>query len=184
LMKRTRNVALSLLSLLLLFRPFALAQTAPGDAAPRLIGEVFANGHQLAYVAALSDEIGSRLTGTAGARRAEEWAEGEMKRLGLSNVRREPYSMAVSWERGTATASLLSGGGIRRALAVASYTWTPGTTGAVEGEVVDVGAGHPEDVRRVASQLRGSVALVVPEGADLDSVIYNFYRTPGLVREL
>jgi hypothetical protein len=184
-MKRTRTTtALSLLSFLLLLQPLARAQTAHApDAAPRLIGEVFANGRQLAYVSALSDEIGSRLTGTAGARRAEEWAEGEMKRLGLSNVRREPYTMAASWERGTASASLDSNG-IRRTLAVASYTWTPGTSGAVEGEVVDVGAGKPEDVRRVAARLRGGVALVVPEGADLDSVIYNFYRTPGLVREL
>ena len=56
--------------------------------------------------------------------------------------------------------------------------------GPVEGEVVDVGAGRPEDVRRVAAQMKGRLALVVPEGADLDSVIYNFYRAPGLVREL
>lgn len=183
-MKRTLTAALSLLSLMLLLRPLAPAQTASAsDAAPRIIGEVFANGRQLAYVSNLSDEIGSRLTGSAGARRAEEWAEGEMKRLGLSNIRREPYRMGASWERGAATASLLLDG-TRRPLAVASYTWTPGTNGAVEGEVVDVGAGKPEDVRRVAAQLKGRVALVVPEGADLDSVIYNFYRAPGLVREL
>jgi hypothetical protein len=183
-MKRRLTAALSLLSVMLLLRPLAPAQTASAsDAAPRIIGEVFANGRQLAYVSNLSDEIGSRLTGSAGARRAEEWAEGEMKRLGLSNIRREPYRMGASWERGAASASLLSDG-IQRPLAVASYTWTPGTNGAVEGEVVDVGAGKPEDVRRVAAQLKGRVALVVPEGADLDSVIYNFYRAPGLVREL
>ena len=183
-MKRMLTAALSLLSVMLLLRPLAPAQTASAsEAPPRIIGEVFANGRQLAYVSTLSDEIGSRLTGSAGARRAEEWAEGEMKRLGLSNVRREPYRMAASWERGAATASLLSDG-TRRPLAVASYTWTPGTSGAVEGEVVDVGAGKPEDVRRVAAQLKGRVALVVPEGADLNSVIYNFYRAPGLVREL
>jgi carboxypeptidase Q len=185
-MKRTRAAALTLISFLLLSPARAQAQAAHAapDSSARLIGEVFANGRQSAYVSALSDEIGSRLTGTAGARRAEEWAEGEMKRLGLSNVRREPYPMGASWERGPASASLLSDGGLRRALAVASYTWTPGTRGAVEAEVVDVGAGRPEDVRRVAPRLKGSVALVVPEGADLDSVIYNFYRAPGLVREL
>src|SRR5437588_936909 len=106
-----------------------------------------------------------------------------MKRLGLASVRREPYRMAASWERGPASAALVSGGS-NRALAVASYTWTPGTQGTVEGEVVDVGAGRPGDVRRVTAQVKGRVALVVPEGADLDSVIYNFYRAPGLVREL
>src|SRR4051812_36734189 len=110
-MKRTLTAALSLLSLMFLLRPPAPAQTASAsDAAPRIIGEVFANGRQLAYVSNLSDEIGSRLTGSAGARRAEEWAEGEMKRLGLSNIRREPYRMGASWERGPATASLLLDG--------------------------------------------------------------------------
>lgn len=183
-MNRTRAAALSLFCFVLLLQSLARAQNASTpDATPRIIGEVFANGRQLSYVSTLSDEIGSRLTGSDGARRAEEWAAEELKRLGLSNVRREPYRMAASWERGTASASLLSEG-MRRPLAVASYTWTPGTDGAVEGEVVDVGAGKPEDVRRVAQQLKGRVALVVPEGADLGSVIYNFYRAPGLVREL
>jgi hypothetical protein len=115
--------------------------------------------------------------------RAEEWAAEEMKRLGLSNVRREPFTMGASWERGTAAASLVSDAGARL-LGVASYTWTPGTEGAVEGELVDVGAGRPEDVARVASRVKGRIALVVPEGADLPAVIYNFYRAPGLVREL
>ena len=164
--------------------PASRAQTPPERAAAsRIVGEVFTEGRQLDYVSALSDRIGSRLTGTANERRAEEWAEGEMKRLGLANVRREPYRMGASWERGPASAALVSGGN-SRPLGVASYTWTPGTEGPVEGEVVDVGAGRPEDVRRVAAQMKGRLALVVPEGADLDSVIYNFYRAPGLVREL
>ncbi len=160
------------------------AQAPNADASSaRIIGEVFAAGRQLEYVNTLTDRIGSRLTGSAGGRRAEEWAEGEMKRLGLSNVRREPYTMAASWERGPASASLASEAG-PRALAVSSYTWTPGAEGAVEGEVVDAGAGRPEDVARVRASVKGRVALVVPEGADLGAAIYNFYRSPGLVREL
>jgi hypothetical protein len=159
-------------------------QTPDAGAPPaRIIGEVFAAGRQLEYVNTLCDRIGSRLTGSEGARRAEEWAEGEMKRLGLSNVRREPYTMAASWERGPASAALVSETGAR-SLAVSSYTWTPGTEGPVEGDLVDVGAGRPEDVARVRAGVRGRVALVVPEGADLPAVIYNFYRAPGLVREL
>lgn len=164
--------------------PAAGAQAPPADnSSARLIGEVFAAGRQLEYVGVLSDHVGSRLTGSEGSRRAEAWAEAEMKRLGLSNVKREPYRMAASWERGPASASLVSGSGAR-ALAASSYTWTPGTNGAVEGELVDVGAGRPEDVARVRAKMKGRVALVVPEGADLGAVIYNFYRAPGLVREL
>ena len=149
---------------------------------PRLIGEVFANGQQMKYLTMLSDQIGHRLTGSANAKRAEEMMESEMKRLGLANVRREPFQMPVFWERGTAQASLISHG--TRPLAVASYTWTPGTEGAVEGAIVHVGAGKPEDIERAKDQLRGAVALAVPAGATLDEVIYNFYRAPLLAREL
>jgi carboxypeptidase Q len=172
-----------LLTSLLLQTPAGAQTTPAASSSARLIGEVFAAGRQSEYVNTLCDRIGSRLTGSAGARRAEEWAAEEMKRLGLSNVRREPYTMAASWERGPAAASLVSDAGAR-SLAVSSYTWTPGTEGPVEGELVDVGAGRPEDVARVAAKMKGRVALVVPEGADLGAVIYNFYRAPGLVKEL
>src|ERR1043166_9757695 len=136
-----------------------------------------------ALVSALSRRIGGRVAGTRSGGRGEEGAEGERRRRALAGVGREPYRMSASWERGPASATLVSEGR-SRALGVASYTWTPGTDGPVEAEVVDVGAGGPEDVRRVASQMTGRLALVVPEGSDLDSVIYNFYRAPGLVREL
>ena len=82
-MTRRRVHAVSLLILLLIFLPPTRAQTPhERDAASRLIGEVFANGRQLEYVSALSDRIGSRLTGTPNARRAEEWAEGAFDVVG------------------------------------------------------------------------------------------------------
>ncbi|HXG94424.1 MAG TPA: M20/M25/M40 family metallo-hydrolase [Blastocatellia bacterium] len=156
---------------------------SPGDAnATRLVGEVFTDGRQMKYLSMLSDEIGSRLTGSPGSTRAIAAMEDEMKRIGLANVHREPFTMPVSWERGAAQAWLTSHG--NRALTVASYTWTPGTNGAIEGEVVSVGAGRPEDVQRVRDRLRGAIAFAMPAGETLDAVIYNFYRTPQLAREL
>jgi hypothetical protein len=139
-------------------------------------------GRQLQYLSLLADQIGSRLTGSPGLRRAEEAMEAEMKKLGLANVHREPFTIPISWERGTAEARVASHA--NRPLTVASYTWTPGTSGAVEGAVVEVGGGRPEDVARVAANLKGAVALAIPAGETLDNVIYNFYRTPALAREL
>jgi carboxypeptidase Q len=160
------------------------SQTAAPEAASatRIVDEVLAHGQQMRTLQLLSDEIGSRLTGTQGALDAEKSMEAEMKRLGLINVGREPFTVPVSWERGTATAMLISPR--ERPLTVASYTWTPGTSGPVEGELVDVGAGRPEDVVRVRSRLKGAIAFATPASATLDEVIYNFYRTPLLAREL
>jgi carboxypeptidase Q len=170
------------LAVLIVALPQIAAPQSTDSMNSRLVGEIFTNGQQLKYLGMLSDEIGSRLTGSPGARRAEEAVEAEMKRLGLANVHREAFTVPVAWERGSAEARLVSHW--NRPLAVASYTWTPGTGGAVEGEVVEVGAGRPDDVERARGRLRGAVAFAIPAGETLDAVIYNFYRTPLLAREL
>ncbi|HSO75634.1 MAG TPA: M20/M25/M40 family metallo-hydrolase [Blastocatellia bacterium] len=54
----------------------------------------------------------------------------------------------------------------------------------IEGDVVEVGEGKPEDVARVKDRLRGAVALATPAGETLDKVIYNFYRSPLMAREI
>ncbi|HEX5731617.1 MAG TPA: M20/M25/M40 family metallo-hydrolase [Blastocatellia bacterium] len=167
----------------LVFLPASARQSSTADTnVGRVIGEVFANGRHMKYLSLLADDIGQRLTGSAGARRAEREMEAEMKRIGLVNVRREPFEMPSSWERGTAQATIISHD--NRPLTVASFTWTPGTDGAVEGDAVDVGAGRPDDVARVRSRLKGAVAIASPAGVTLDEVIYNFYRTPLLAKEV
>jgi len=183
-MKKIRPAPALLLTaaLCIILAASAIRPAAADSAISRLVGEVFANGQQMKYLTLLSDEIGSRLTGTPGARRAEEAMEAEMKRLGLANVRREPFSIPVSWERGSAVATLVSSG--NRALTVASYTWTPGTAGPVEGEVVDVGAGRTEDIQHLGARLKGAIALATLAGATIDDVIANFYRTPLLAKEV
>ena len=180
-MRKLSFLTSCLLGLMILLQ--TAASQSPNDAtASRLVGEVFTNGRQMKYLAALSDGIGSRLTGSSGARRAEEAMEAEMKRLGLANVHREAFTIPVSWERGTAQASMVSHG--NRVLSVASYTWSPGTSGAVEGDLVEVGAGRPEDIASARGRLKGAIVLATPSGLTLDEVIYNFYRTPDLAREL
>ena len=134
------------------------------------------------YLSLLSDEIGSRLTGSKGAERAMQATEAEMKRIGLAKVHREPFTIPVSWERGPAVASLVNFGD--RPLTVASYTWTPATAGAAVGPVIEVGAGRPEDIERVRGKLKGTIVLATPSYATLDEVIYNAYRAAQLVKEL
>src|SRR5438067_8207993 len=101
-----RLIVTALLATLVAALTFAPVRAFDNNATARIIGEVFANGQQMHYLSLLSDEIGSRLTGSSGARRAEEVTEAEMKRIGLENVHREPFQMPVAWERGTAQAWL------------------------------------------------------------------------------
>ena len=60
-----------------------------------------------AILRSLTDEVGPRMSGTPGDARAVDWALATMKSLGLANVRAERV-MVGHWERGDATASLVS----------------------------------------------------------------------------
>jgi hypothetical protein len=181
--KTAREVLILVLVFLCQLLAAAAPQSPAGDfPAARVIGEVFTEGQQMQYLSLLSDQIGSRLTGSKGAERAMQAMEAEMKRVGLARVHRELFTIPVSWERGQATASLINFGD--RPLTIASYTWTPATTGPALGPVIEVGAGRPEDIERVRGRLKGAIVLATPSGASLDEVIYNFYRAPLLAKEL
>ena len=160
------------------------APQSPADKSPaaRIVGEVFADGEQMQYLSLLSDEIGSRLTGSKGAERAMQAVEAEMKRIGLANIHREPFAIPVSWERGQAAASLITFGD--RPLKIASYTWTPATAGPIVGPVIEIGAGRPEDVERVRGKLKGAIALSTPSGGSLDELMYNVYHVAQLEKDL
>jgi len=87
------------------------AVTAPPDAATaldqKLMAAVKTKPEIITNLTYLSDMIGPRLTGSAGLKKANDWAAEKMKAYGLENVHLEPYEIPVGWERGTATGRLI-----------------------------------------------------------------------------
>src|SRR6266852_6868941 len=101
----------------------------------RIAGEGMMNSHAFKYLTELSDDIGSRVTGSPAERKAEEWGAAKMKAMGLENVHTEKYQLWRGWTRGTAQGELLEP--IRRPLHVDAMGWTGSTpAGGAEGEVV------------------------------------------------
>lgn len=181
------SVQKRLISVFVYLFQLALATTVAQCQADRspttlVIGEVFSEGRQIQTMSLLSDEIGSRLTGSRGAERAMQAVEAEMKRIGLANVHREAFTVPVSWQRGDARASIMND--MERPLTIASYTWSPSTTGRVQGPVIEIGTGHPEDVERVRGKLKGAIALSTPSEASLDEFIYNAFHAAQLDKDL
>jgi carboxypeptidase Q len=76
------------------------------ERAGRIIGAALTSDHAYRRLAYLTDRIGNRLSGSENLRRAIEWAEAEMKRDGLDNVRRERV-MVPHWVRGAESAELI-----------------------------------------------------------------------------
>ncbi len=88
----------------------------------KIAGEGMMDSHAFQYLTELSDDIGSRVTGTPAERNAEEWGVAKMKAIGLENVHKEKYQLWRGWTRGMAQGELLEP--IRRPLHVDAMGWT------------------------------------------------------------
>jgi hypothetical protein len=70
----------------------------------------------------LANKIGPRLTGSAGADRAEHYVLERMRAIGLTDVHSEGWALARSWQRGPATARLVEP--FLLPIPIAAYGWT------------------------------------------------------------
>jgi carboxypeptidase Q len=130
----------------------------------KIAGEGMMDSHAFQYLTELSDDIGSRVTGSPAERKAEQWGVGKMKAMGLENVHTEKYQLWRGWTRGTAQAEMLEP--IRRPLHVDAMGWTGSTrAGGAEGEVVTANLFDIDEEVKNASRLSGKVVLVVMQGA-------------------
>ena len=142
----------------------------------KIAGEGMMDSHAFQYLTELSDDIGSRVTGSPAERKAEEWGVAKMKAMGLENVHTEKYQLWRGWTRGTAQGELLEP--IRRPLHVDAMGWTGSTpTGGAEGELVAVNLFNIEEEVKHTSRLSGKILLVVMQGVpkkNADSLFATF----------
>ena len=130
----------------------------------KIAGEGMMDSHAFQYLTELSDDIGSRVTGSPTERKAEEWGVAKMKAIGLENVHTEKYQLWRGWTRGMAQGELLEP--IRRSLHVDAMGWTGSTpAGGAEGEVLTANLFDIEEEVKNASRLSGKIVLVVMQGA-------------------
>jgi hypothetical protein len=115
----------------------------------------------MANLAYLSDIIGPRLTGSAALKRANEWTAEKMKSYGLANVRLEPWTIPVGWERGPAYARIIEPDN-GRTLHIAAMGWTPGTKGRLEADVVALTARNANELAPYKGKLKNAVVLRGP----------------------
>src|SRR5882762_7988369 len=123
----------------------------------QILSEVREHSEAMQNLEYLSDNIGARLTGSAQLKQANDWTAQQMKKYGLVNVHLEPWTIAHSWTRGTATARIVAPAEHR--LTIASAGWSPSTAGVVRGPVVYFDAKTKADFDRFHGKLQGAVAI-------------------------
>jgi Zn-dependent M28 family amino/carboxypeptidase len=140
-----------------------LASAADGDGSEvaatdaQILKEVSDHSEAMANLEYLSDNIGPRLTGSPLLKQANDWTATKMKEYGLTNVHLEPWTIAHSWTRGTASARIVAPA--THPLTIASLGWAPGTNGAVSGPVVYVDAKTKEDYEKYRGKLKGAIVI-------------------------
>lgn len=144
---------------------------AMADGGPQLVSEILGAAVEpmSAYklTADLSDRVGARLAGSAGAEQAVAWALAAMGSAGLSNVRREPVRVP-RWIRGEESAEIL--GETVQPLRIATLGGSVGTRVAgqdrvtpIEAEVVEVDSF--EALTKLGEAARGRIVLFNKEMA-------------------
>jgi hypothetical protein len=145
--------------------PPATPEEAAALAIDQKIIELAKPGHDGSQVMAnlthLSDVIGPRLTGSDNLRRANDWAAEKMKQYGLENVRQEPWTIPMAWQRGTTYVRLAEPDN-GRTLFMASGGWSPSTKGRVTGDVVIVRAQNKEDLAKFKGKLKNAIVMQRP----------------------
>lgn len=147
----------------------AAGQTAfQNDELTRIVGSSLLSDGASSFLETLTDRIGGRITGSPESHETADLILKTLKDAGYSNAHFESYEMNPGWQHGPVSGEIVSP--VHRRLYVASYGWAPGTKGAVEVPVTDIGAtgdGHsplPDSVR--------GAAVLVDLASSVSSTLY------------
>jgi carboxypeptidase Q len=133
---------------------------AQEDVALRITGAALTRGGALAFLETLTDTIGGRVTGSPQSRATSELILTTLKEAGFENAHFEEYPLESRWQRGLATARILTP--VARPILVGSMGWVPGTSGEITASVRDVGA--PASREWVPNKdVRGAIVMVDPK---------------------
>jgi Zn-dependent M28 family amino/carboxypeptidase len=130
----------------------------------RMIGDCYSSSEMMDNLGVLCDQFGSRFGGTEGERKAAEFIKAKMEEYGLDNVHLEPFEY-VGWVRGEATLQIVEP--VEKVIPCISLPHSPGAD--LEGIIVDMGDGAPDDFDLRASEIEGKIvvttSVVNPKGS-------------------
>jgi carboxypeptidase Q len=155
--------------------------SACAQAAPKIIANAMGPSPLAENLRRLTDEIGGRLTGSPVMAKAVEWAAAAFRDAGIDDVHTEKFTIPHTWSEGATHVEMLSGPGF--AVHAVSVAWSPATPGSgIDADLVDAGAGAPEDFARIGVTARGAILLVHTDVLrTFDDLFAEYLRNPGII---
>ncbi|HWG59992.1 MAG TPA: M28 family peptidase [Candidatus Acidoferrales bacterium] len=120
----------------------------------------------------LTMTLGARVSGSAAADKAADWAVEAFRHAGVDEVKTEDFTIASGWAAGKAVARVIAP--VRFPLRIATAGWSAATPqGGITARVIDVGSGDEAVFARVGAAARGAIVLVrsrvARNAADIES---------------
>ncbi len=142
---------------LMLCTPAALL-AADLDIANKIRHEGFHQSEVMHTLEHLTDKIGPRLTASPQMVKANHWTLQQLKDWGLKNGQLHPFEFGRGWS--SEAASIQLAGPRQQSLHGIPVAWTPGTTGAVTGEVMLFDVNTPAQLAAYSGKLAGKILLM------------------------
>ena len=124
----------------------------------QIMGDVYTTTEVMDNLAILCDDFGSRFGGTPGEKLAADFMKAKLEEYGLSNVHLEPIGY-TGWRRGNVKLEILEP--IQMEIPCITLPHSPPCK--LEGYVVDLGDGAPEDFDKRADEIKGNIVLTTSE---------------------
>ena len=124
----------------------------------KIVGDIYTSSEVMDNLSILCDDFGSRFGGTEGERLAAEFIMDKFKQYGLKNVHFEPIEY-LGWIRGDARLEIIEP--IHKEIPCISLPQSPAVE--MEGKIVDLGDGHPDDFEKRAAEIKGNIVMVSSE---------------------
>src|ERR1700683_924899 len=133
------------------------AKDPVAEADEKILAEIHEHNEIMSNLEYISDVIGARLTGTENLKKANDWIRQKFADYGVANPHLEPWTVAHTWTRVSATGQIVSPS--VHTLTIASYAWAPSTNGAVRGHVVYVKARTLDDLTQYKGKLKDAIVI-------------------------
>jgi Zn-dependent M28 family amino/carboxypeptidase len=122
------------------------------------MGDVYTATEVMDNLTILCDDFGSRFGGTPGEKQAAEFMKAKLEAYGLSNVHLEPIEY-IGWRRGQVKLELLEP--VQKEIPCITLPHSPPCN--LEGNIVDLGDGAPDDFDARAAEIEGNIVLTTSE---------------------
>ena len=124
----------------------------------QIIGDVYTTTETMDNLTILCDDFGSRFGGTPGEKQAANFMKAKLEEYGLSNVHLEPIEY-TGWRRGDVKLEILEP--IQAELPCITLPHSPPCN--LDGTLVDLGDGAPEDFDQRVDEIKGNIVLTTSE---------------------